>query len=181
MGVINTGGLTKIFYYINISLTQTYKSLGQYEVIKNDEIIGSLTSFNLQGQTTLAPFPTSQPSNVTISGLTKSRLDEVITYSKDYRVGVNGVLLVLSTLIIYQIDNIVYQTLLDGSNTTFYSTTKQTNEFESQNIIGNNDSVFVDIKKTLNAFLINRSNIPVYDYFNKINKCDELDDLLEIF
>jgi hypothetical protein len=78
------------------------------------------------------------------------------------------------------LDNIRYKTYLSDGLTT-YSITKLKETFENKPVIWNSDSVFIDIKKTLNAMVIDRGNISVYDYLNKINNCDELDDLLEIF
>jgi hypothetical protein len=180
MAAINFDNTFEVYYYFDIFLTETYKSLGQLESITNDQIIGELTAITFN-QNELPLYDTIPQTNITVSGLTASRLEEVKTYNGDYKLGVNGVVLVLDTLIIYEIDGITYQTLLDGSNTTYYFTTKPTNNFDYQNVIRNDDSVFVDLKKTLNAMVINRNNIPVYEYMDKINNCDELADLLDIF
>jgi hypothetical protein len=170
-------------FYINIFLTQTQKNLGQFSLISNNEIIGDSIEFapnlNRQSNTTIN-LPTNS-TTITVTGLTSSRLEEVKTYNGDYKVGVNGVILASSTLVVYKIDDITYQTLLDGSNTTYYIVNKPTNEFEMQDVLSDDNSVSIDIKKTLDAFIIERSNISVYDYFNKINNCDKLDDLLDIF
>lgn len=170
-------------FYINIFLTQTQKNLGQFSVITNPDIIGDSITFdsnlNRQSNTTIT-LPTNS-TTITVTGLTSSRLEEVKTYNNTYKVGVNGVILVSSNSVIYKIDDITYQTLLDGSNTTFYILTKPSGEFQTQNVLRNDNSVSIDIKKTLDAFIIERSNISVYDYFNKINNCDKLDDLLDIF
>jgi hypothetical protein len=180
MAAINFDNTFEVYYYFDIFLTETYKSLGQVEAITNNQIIGELTAITFN-QNQLLPYDTIPQKTITVSGLTASRLEEVKTYTGEYKLGVNGVILVLDTLIIYEIDNITYQTLLDGSNTTYYFTSKPTNNFDYQNVIRNDDSVFVDLKKTLNAMVINRNNIPVYEYMDKINNCDELADLLDIF
>lgn len=169
-------------FYINIFLTQTQKNLGQFSLITNKEIIGDLITFlNLNNQPTVTPILPTTPTTITVTGLTSSRLEEVKTYNNTYKVGVNGVLSVSSNSIIYKIDDITYETLLGGSKATFYTLTKPSGEFQTQNVLRNDNSVSIDIKKTLNAFIIERSNISVYDYFNKINNCDKLDDLLDIF
>lgn len=168
------------YYHLDIFLYSTYKNLGQYDIIKNNEIIGDLTTFDLIGQGSLEPTPTNDIGSVTITGLTNSRLDKVITYSGEYKVGINGVIVVSDEYIMYEIDGIGYTTFLED-NLTIYSLVKPTNEFEPQNIIRDDNSSSIDIKKTLNAFVIDRSNISIYEYFNKINNCDNLDDLLDIF
>jgi hypothetical protein len=169
-------------FYLNIFLTQTQKNLGQFSLINNNEIIGDLITFaNLNNQPTVTPVLPTNPTTITVTGLTSSRLEEVKTYNNTYKVGVNGVISVSPNSIIYKIDDITYETLLGGSNATFYTLTKLSGEFQTQNVLRNDNSVSIDIKKTLNAFIIERSNISVYDYFNKINNCDKLDDLLDIF
>jgi hypothetical protein len=117
-----------------------------------------------------------------LTGLTVSRLDEVKTYNPNqpYKVGINGVTNVTSEFIEYRIGDVEYKTFLPFGMTT-YKVLKEQSVFENQPVIWNADSVFVDIKKTLNAMVIDRSNISIYEYFNKINNCAELDDLLEIF
>lgn len=167
------------YFYLNIYLKETYKGLGQYEVISNNEIIGQLTSITFT-QTTLEPYPMPESFTINISGITKSRLQDVVGYDGKFKVGVNGVINITNEFIEYGIDNIKYKTFNDGL-TVYEILNKPSNEIEPQNIIGNNHSVFVDIKKTLNAMVIDRSNISVYDYMNKINNCDELADLLDIF
>ena len=167
-------------YYLDIFLTQTQKNLGQFNLISNNEIIGDLGQFDFAIQNQIEAIAADEIINVTLTGLTSSRLKEVITYSGEYKVGVNGVNVVTNDYIIYNIDGINYVTYLD-TNLTIYTATKASNEFERQNILRDDNSVSIDIKKTLNAFLIERSNISVYDYFNKINNCDKLDDLLDIF
>ena len=108
-------------FYINIFLTQTQKNLGQFSLITNNEIIGDLIEFapNLSRQSNTTNSP-SISTTVTVTGLTSSRLEEVKTYNNTYKVGVNGVILASSTLVVYKIDDITYQTLLDGSDTTYY-------------------------------------------------------------
>jgi hypothetical protein len=182
MAAINLDNTLKKYYYIDIFLIQTQKNLGQFSIITNDEIVGDIITFNFNNQNSISQnTQTDTITDITITGLTSSRLAEVKTYNGDYKVGVNGVISVFSSSIIYKIDDITYQTLLDGSNTTYYFVTKSTNEFQTQSVLRNDNSVSIDIKKTLNAFIIERSNISVYDYFNKINNCDKLDDLLDIF
>ena len=170
------------YYYLDIFLTQTQKNLGQFSIIKNNDIVGDLIAFDFASQNSISQIAqTNIGTNITVTGLTSSRLNEVKTYNGGYKIGVNGVILVSSTVVVYKIDDITYQTLLDGSNTTFYTLTKPSGEFEMQEVLSDDNSVSIDIKKTLNAFIIERSNISVYDYFNKINNCDKLDDLLDIF
>jgi hypothetical protein len=170
------------FYYFNIFLTETYKNLGQYEIIKNPEIIGDRKTITIEknngGITTeITPLPT-----ILVTGLTVSRLDEVKTYNPNqpYKVGINGVTNVTSEFIEYTIGDVEYKTFLPFGMTT-YKVLKEQSVFENQPVIWNADSVFVDIKKTLNAMIIERSNISVYEYFNKMNNCDSLDELLQIF
>jgi hypothetical protein len=182
MAAINIDNEFKTFYYINVFLKQTQKNLGQFSTIKNNQIIGDLKelpSFYFENQTQNT-INQSTSETVKITGLTKSRLNEVKTYQGLFKVGVNGVTFVNEDYIIYQIDEISYTTFIED-NLTIYSVTKTTNEFENQSVIRDDNSVSVDVKKTLNAFLIDRSNISVYDYFNKINNCNNLDDLLDIF
>jgi hypothetical protein len=181
MAAISFDDTFEQYYYIDIFLTQTQKNLGMFNIITNNEIIGDLPEFDFTSQNTIPPITPSDIGIVTLTGLTASRLNEVKTYTGEYKVGVNGVILVLDSLIIYEIDGISYQTLLDGFNTTYYFVTKSTNEFEMQNVLRDDNSVSIDIKKTLNGFLVERSNISLYDYFNKISNCDKLDDLLDIF
>jgi hypothetical protein len=168
-------------YYLDILLKKTYKNLGQYELVTNNEFVGTLTTITFT-QTQSLTTPQSQPFNIVISGIGKSRLSEVRNYNPLilYKVGVRGVLTVTPEYIEYTIDNIIYKTFLDTSLTIF-KVTKPTNELQSQSITANDNAVSIDIKKTLNAMVIDRSNIPIYEYFNKINNCSELDDLLEIF
>jgi hypothetical protein len=170
------------FYYLDILLTETYKNLGQYENITNPDIIGELTTISFQQN--VVPITTQSTSlpPVLITGLTVSRLNEVRTYNSNmpYKINVNGVTNITSDFIEYTIDDILYKTFLSDELTT-YQVLKQQDVFDNQSVIWNADSVFVDIKKTLNAMVIDRNNISVYDYINKINNCDELDDLLEIF
>jgi hypothetical protein len=171
------------FYYFDVFLTETYKSLGQYEIITKPDIIGQLTSITLNKNFfNLRDVPPIELEPITITGITKSRLNEVKTYnpSVPYKINVNGVFNITSQFIEYSIDNIKYKTYLSDGLTT-YSVVKFIETFDNQPVIWNADSVFIDIKKTLNAMVIDRGNISVYDYLNKINNCDELDDLLEIF
>jgi hypothetical protein len=172
------------YYYLDVFLTETYKSLGQYEIISNPNIIGQLTSITLIDNisTLRADNPPQELEFILITGITKSRLDEVKTYGSNnvYKLNVKGVFNITNEFIEYSIDNIKYKTYLSDGLTT-YSVTKRKENFENQPVIWNADSVFIDIKKTLNAMVIDRGNVSVYDYFNKINNCDELDDLLEIF
>jgi len=168
------------YYYFDVFLTQTTKNLGQFSIVKNNEIIGDLIEFDLASQNSLSRIAPSEVLNITITGLTSSRLEEVKTYSGDYKVGVNGVSVVNDEYIIYEIDGVNYITYLD-TNLTIYTINKSSNEFENQDILRDDNSVSIDVKTTLNAFLIERSNISVYDYFNKMNNCDKLDDLLDIF
>jgi hypothetical protein len=175
------------YYYFDVFLTETYKSLGQYEIISNPDIIGQLTSITLTDNisTLRADNPPQELEFILITGITKSRLDEVKTYSlfnsnPTYKINVKGVFNITNEFIEYSIDNIKYKTYLSDGLTT-YSVTKLKENFENQPVIWNADSVFIDIKKTLNAMIIDRGNISIYDYINKINNCDELDDLLEIF
>jgi hypothetical protein len=169
-------------YYLNILLNKTYKNLGQYETITNNQIVGTLTTITFT-QNTIQPNPQSLPFNINVSGITKSRLTEVRSFDPNilYIVGVNGVLTVTPEYVEYSIGDIIYKTFLDTKLTTFFKVTKTTNELKSQPIIANDNSVSIDVKKTLNAMVIDRSNISIYEYFNKINNCAELDDLLEIF
>jgi hypothetical protein len=172
------------FYYFDVFLTETYKGLGQYEEITKPDIIGQLTSITLNDSVSgLRGYtPPAELEFITITGITKSRLDEVKTYNSNvpYKLNVKGVFNITNEFIEYLIDNIRYKTYLSDGLTT-YSITKLKENFEDRPVIWNADSVFIDIKKTLNAMVIDRGNISVYDYFNKINNCDELDDLLEIF
>jgi hypothetical protein len=170
-----------VIYYFDVFLTETYKSLGQYEVINNPNIIGELTAITLTNSVTIVNPPT-QLGSITITGITKSRLDEVKTYnpSVPFKLNVKGVFNITNDFIEYSIDGMKYKTYLSDGLTT-YSIVKGVETFDNQPVIWNADSVFIDIKKTLNAMVIDRANISVYDYFNKINNCDELDDLLDIF
>ena len=174
------------FYYFDVFLTETYKGLGQYEEITKPDIIGQLTSITLNDSVSgLRGYtPPTELEFITITGITKSRLEEVKIYSlfntPSYKLNVKGVFNITNEFIEYSIDNIRYKTYLSDGLTT-YSITKFKETFENQPVIWNADSVFIDIKKTLNAMVIDRGNISVYDYLNKINNCDELDDLLEIF
>ena len=168
------------YYYLDIFLTQTQKNLGQFNIISNNEIIGDLIAFDFASQNSISPISPSDVGIVTLTGLTISRLNEVKTYTGEYKVGVNGVNAVTNEFIIYNIDGINYVTYLD-TNLTIYTMTKSTNEFQMQNVLRDDNSVSIDIKKTLNGFLVERSNISVYYYFNKISNCDKLDDLLDIF
>lgn len=181
MEVVNTN---REFYYFDIFLTETYKGLGQYEIINNPDIIGQLTSITLnENVSTLRAYtPPAELEFIIITGITKSRLDEVKTYNANvpYKLNVKGVFNITNDFIEYSIQNTRYKTYLSDGLTT-YSITKFKETFDNQPVIWNADSVFIDIKKTLNAMVIDRGNISVYDYFNKINNCDELDDLLEIF
>lgn len=169
------------YFYFDIFLTETYKSLGQYEIIKNPEIIGELTTnvFSLNIPNTSTP---STPKSITVTGLTKSRLDEVKTYNvnQPFKIGINGVNTIATDYIEYTIGDVKYKTFL-VDNLTIFSVTKLEDVFDNQPVIWNADSVFNDIKNTLNAMIIERGNITVYDFLNKINNSDELDDLLDIF
>jgi len=173
------------YYYLNIFLKDTYKNLGQVELAKDDTIITGmldLTAFTIT-QTQIPPQPSQFNQRIiTVTGLTQSRLNDIKTYTPQtpYKVNVNGVTKVDPNYIEYTIDNIDYKTFI-SNNLTIYKVSKQTDDFDIDRLIGNNDSVFVDIKKTLNAMIIERSNISVYEFFNKINICDELDDVLDIF
>jgi hypothetical protein len=170
-------------YYINIFLTETYKSLGQYEIITNNNIIGELKSISLNNVSTLYDENNEQNVNtITITGLTSSRLEEVKSYDQNepYKINVKGVKKVTNEFIEYVIDDVNYKTFL-SDGLTIFSVIKETQIFEKKPVLWNGDSVFIDIKKTLNAMVIDRNNIPVYEYFNKINNCDNLDDVLDIF
>ena len=166
---------------MNILLNKTYKNLGQYELITNNKFVGTLTTITFT-QTQLPPLPTGQSFNIDVSGMTKSRLAEVRSFDPlvPYIVYVNGVLVVTPEYIEYSIGDVIYKTFLD-TKLTLFKVKKPTNELQSQPIIANDSLVSIDIKKTLNAMVIDRSNISIYEYFNKINNCAELDDLLEIF
>jgi hypothetical protein len=167
-------------YYLDIFLTQTSKNLGQYDIITNNEIIGDFVEFNFAIQNEVPRIAVNQSFDITVTGLTSSRLEEARSYSGDFKIGVNGVIAVNDNYVMYAIDGVNYITYLD-TNLTIYTVTKPSNEFERQNILRDDNSVSIDIKKTLNAFIIERSNISVYDYFNKLNNCDNLDDILDIF
>lgn len=172
-------------YYLNIFLKNTYKNLGQIETVKNNTIITGmldLTAFTLTQTKTSVINNQFNPRTIIFTGITKSRLNEVKTYNTNlpYKVNVNGVTKVTPEFIEYDINGIEYKTFLSNS-LTIYKVIKQTDEFQQEIMVSNNNSVFVDIKKTLNALIIERSNVSVYNYFNKINNCDELDDLLDIF
>jgi hypothetical protein len=170
------------FYYLDIFLKKTYKNLGQFETINpNSQILGTLEDITFT-QTTLSSDTTQSSFFVNVSGLTTSRLAEVKRYNKTtpYKIGVNGVTGITSQYIEYIIDDVYYRTFL-SDGLTFFQLLKITNELEKQNIIADDNSVSIDIKKTLNAMVIDRSNIAVYEYFNKINNCSSLDDILDIF
>jgi len=211
-------------YYIDIFLTETYKSLGQYEIITNPDIVGELKEFSLYDLTQYSNKAFEPPQElefIVITGLTSSKLEEVRTYNlnEPYKVGVKGVTNITNDFIEYKINDIEYKTYINNSVTTpsnpdtdtnnidtttsarlsvtpnqftitnqpisFGVTTfkviKQKQNFQNDPVIWNADSVFIDIKKTLNAMVIDRGYMPVYDYFNKINNCDTLDDILDIF
>jgi len=180
MAAINPGTILDQYYYIDILLTHKYKNLGQYELIIDNNIIGELKKSNFTTQNQLQPFNFGPSSIAIITGYTESRLKNVITYTGEYKVGVNGVTEVNQEYITYEIDGIVYLTYLD-TDVTIYGFGKLTNEFDVQPILANDNSVSIDVKKTLNAFIIDRSNISIYEYFNKMNNCNNLDDLLDIF
>jgi hypothetical protein len=173
------------YYYLNIFLKNTYKNLGQVEAVKDKSSIKGLldlTAFTIN-QTQTPPQPSQfNTRNITVTGLTQSRLNEIKSYNPQvpYKVNINGVTKVDPNYIEYTIDGIDYKTFL-SNNLTIYKVTKPTDELTISRLIGNNDSVFVDIKKTLNAMIIERSNLSIYDYFNKMNACEELDDILDIF
>ena len=153
------------FYYFDIFLTETYKSLGQYEIITNPDIIGQLTSTTITSSSLRAYNPPTELEFVLITGITKSRLNEVKTYKANlpYKLNVNGVFNITNEFIEYSIDNIKYKTYLSDGLTT-YSVAKLKEVFDNQPVIWNADSVFIDIKKTLNAMVIDRGNISIYDY-----------------
>lgn len=183
MAAINTNPVIPIvpdYYYLDILLTNSYKNLGQYENVINSEIIGELTEFDFTTQSELPLLESGQTGIAIITGYTTSKLNVVKTYTGEYKVGVNGVTFANSEYVSYVIAGITYLTYLD-TGVTLYGFAKQTNEFETQLIFKDDNSVSVDVKKTLNAFIIDRSNISIYDYFNKISTCDNLDDILDIF
>ena len=172
------------FYYFNIFLTEKYKSLGQYEIITNPDIIGELETIEIslgRTSTSTSTQSTTLPP-ILVTGLTTSRLNEVKTYNLNvpYKLGVNGVTNITNDFVEYTIDDIKYKTFL-SDGLTIYEVLKQQDIFQNQPVIWNADSVFIDIKKTLNAMVIDRSNISVYEYFGRINNCDNLDDVLQIF
>lgn len=170
------------FYYFNILLTETYKNLGQYEIITNPEIIGDKTTINFEQNKIELPTKSTTLQSVLITGLTSSRLNQVKSYDKNqpYKVGVNGVTNITNEFIEYTIDDIKYRTFLSDGLTT-YQLLKQQDVFQNQPVIWNADSVFVDIKKTLNAMVIDRGNISVFEYFGRLNSCDNLSDVQQIF
>jgi len=170
------------FYYFNILLKETYKNLGQYEIITNPDIIGDLQSITFsQTNSSIVQQTTTLPP-ILVTGLTTSRLNEVKTYNINipYKIGVNGVTNITTDFIEYTIDDIKYQTFLSDGLTT-YQILKQQDVFQNQPVIWNADSVFVDIKKTLNAMVIERGNISVFEYFGRLNNCDSLSDMEQIF
>lgn len=176
--------IEKYYYYFDILLTETYKSLGQVEAINtNSNIIGELTEITFE-QFEFPSYEIIPEETITITGITKSRLEEVKTYNGDFKVGTKGVTQINNTFISYSIvengTTINYTTFLDGLLTIF-SADKKTNNFDYQNVIRNDSSVFVDLKKTINTINIIRNNLSVYEYMDKINNCDELSDLLDIF
>jgi hypothetical protein len=176
------------YYYLNIFLKNTYKNTGQVETVGDKSSIKGTIDFTAFTFSQASQNTTNQTSflppkrSIIFTGITKSRLDEVKTYNPlvPFKLNVNGVTKITPDFIEYNINGILYTTYL-SNNLTVYKVTKQTNELDVQRIIGNNNSVFIDIKKTLNALIIERSNVSVYNYFNKINGCDELDDILDIF
>lgn len=180
MAAINSGSILDEYYYIDIFLTHQYKNLGQYTLIENNDIVGELTDFDLLNQNQLPPFDFGQPSVAIVTGYTSSRLKYVETYAGGYKVGVNGVTEVNNEYVSYEIDGITYLTYLD-TGVTLYGFGKPTNEFSPQAILNDDNSVSIDVKKTLNGLIIDRSNISIYEYFNKMNNCNNLDDLLDIF
>jgi hypothetical protein len=220
-------------YYLDIFLTQTYKGLGQYEIIENANIIGELKEFTLYDLTEppsgnrVIKLPSGEEF-IIITGITESKLNQVKRYdlTEPYKVGVKGVTDIKSTYVEYKIDDFTYKTYVNNimgtppptppptptpvpgtditgitsaraavTNQTITTTTNQSTNtgiteyrvvklkesFENQPVIWNENSSFIDVKKTLNAMVIERGNISVYDYFNKINNCENLNDLLEIF
>jgi hypothetical protein len=180
MAAINSGNISNEYYYIDVLLTHQYKNFGQYELIENNDIIGELTDFDFTTQSQLTPFDFGQTSVAIITGYTTSKLKNVITYTGEYKVGVNGVTEVNNEYVSYVINDITYLTYLD-TGITLYGFGKLTNEFSLQAILKDDNSVSIDVKKTLNALIIDRSNVSVYEYFNKMNNCNNLDDLLDIF
>jgi hypothetical protein len=182
------------YFYLNIFLTETTKNRGQLEEVVDKSIIKGDSSFTLIQQNTVQGrnSVTNQSSNqrtITFTALTKSRLNEIKRYDLQvpYKINVNGVTKIETDAttgdiiyVDYTIEDINYRTFL-SNNLTYYSVTKTTDEFDTKRLVNNSNSVFVDIKKTLNAMIIERSNISIYNYFNKINNCQELDDILDIF
>lgn len=182
------------YFYLNIFITETTKNRGQLEEVVDKSFIKGVTSFTLTQQNTTQPgnIITNQYSNpriITFTALTKSRLNEVKTYdlTNPFKVNVNGVTKIEKDVttgniiyVDYNIEGISYRTFL-SNNLTYYTVTKTTNEFATKRLINNSNSVFIDIRKTLNAMIIERSNVSIYNYFNKINNCQELDDILDIF
>jgi len=169
-------------YYLDIFLKKTYKNLGQFTIADpNATIVGSLSSSTIIPPTS-PTIAITQPRNIFITGTTESRLNEVRTYNfnEPYKIGVKGVTGITSEYIEYIIGGIYYKTFL-SSNTTYFEFTKTSDILDQKIIIADNNSIAIDVKKTLNAMVIDRSNISVYNYFNKINNCSSLDDILEIF
>jgi len=160
-------------------LTNTIKNFGLFSELTDNNIVSQLTSVTFSNNF-IDTETTSEPFEVTISGLTKDRLIDIQTYNGNYEVGINGVTQITDDYILYTIDNIDYQTFFD-TKLTVYRLNKPTNEFTKQFVIKDNNIPFIDVKKTVNGLLIERNNLSVYESFNRIANTDNLDDLIEIF
>ncbi len=169
-------------YYLDIFLKKTYKNLGLFDIADPNATINGTLSASTVIVPTSPTIPIIQPRNVYVTGTTKSRLNEVKSYDKinPYKVGVKGVTGVTSEYVEYIIDDIYYKTFLSGES-TYFEFRKMSDTLDQKIIIANENLVSIDIKKTLNAMVIDRSNMSIYDYFSKINNCSSLDDIMEIF
>jgi hypothetical protein len=171
--------LTNNNYYIDIFLTNNFNVQGMLETITTNEIIGSLTSITFSNDF-IQPEPVNVAFDIEVSGLTISKINDIKDYSGNIVVGLNGVYELTSEYVKYIIDDIYYQTFFED-NLTIYIVYKKTNEFMKSFVIKNENLPFSDIRKTVNGLLIERNNISVYTFLNRLSNSSNLEDLNEIF
>lgn len=158
--VVNRNLITGQTVNFIINLTQEYENMGYMTDFSNDLTLNAV-------------------KNVTITGITESKLSSVRSYdyNNPYKVGINGVTEVTSTYVKYNINGVNYSTNLADLSTTF--STIDVNQdykvdyfiFEERNL-SYVDKIFID-----NSVFIERQNISVMESFSKLRQISSVTEI----
>lgn len=148
-------------YFLNIYLNKN---------ITQNNLFDSLDTYGI----------TSETESIMITGETNSRVNELFTYGGELKIGVNGLLEKNDYIVKYELDGIIYETDL-STDKTIYTIYKNVDNFNNLHLVPNENMPFSNIKKTIDAMLIERNNISVFDYMNRLATCKSPTDTENIF